>query len=42
MMIKQKMKFTEEKVYIGTKNNVNSEYISKVVNSNEAKPALKY
>ena len=42
MMIKQKMKFTEEKLYIGTKNNVNSEYISKVVNSNEAKPALKY
>jgi hypothetical protein len=33
MIIKQKMKFTEEKVYIGTKNNVNSAYISKVVDS---------
>lgn len=42
MVIKQKMKFIEEKVYIGTKNNVNSEYISKVIDSNEAKPALKY
>ena len=42
MMIKQKIKFIQEKVYIGTENNVNSEYISKVIDSNEAKPALKY
>ena len=42
MVIKQKIKFTEDKVYIGTKNNINNEYISKVIDSSEAKPALKY
>ncbi len=41
-MIKQKMKFIEDKVYIGTKNNVNNEYITKVIDSLQAKPALKY
>jgi hypothetical protein len=28
-------------MYIGTKNNINSEYINKINDSNEAKPALK-
>ena len=42
LIIKQKQKFMEDKVYIGTKNNINNEYISKVIDSCEANPALKY
>jgi len=40
-MLKQKMKFIEEKVYIGTKNNVNQEYISRVNDASEAPGPLK-
>jgi hypothetical protein len=35
------MKFIEDKVYIGAKNNVNNEYINRIIDANEAKPALK-
>ena len=40
-MLKQKIKFIEDKVYIGTKNNVNNQYISRLIDQNQSGVPLK-